>query len=82
MTVHEMELKMPAAEFQQWIEYSRVEPFNVAEVQMAGLMSMASSYMGASNPPKEFMISHASEVKEEEGPLKGSALEDYLKGII
>jgi len=83
MTVHELSYRMPASELAEWVEYSRVEPFNVAEVQMAGLLSMVSSYLGGSAGPEEFMVSRAAvPIVEESVPITGEALESYLKGII
>jgi len=84
--VRELELTLTPEEYRSWIVFTSHEPLNVAEVQMAGLLHLVSSYMGNDCAPSDFMLSsHKSAVKDDanEGePLTGKALENYIKGII
>jgi len=59
--------------------FSRSDPGNSTEVQLATLIHLISSYLGIKGDPGDYMVT--SGYKKEETSLSGAALDSYIKGM-
>ena len=65
VSVREIEEEMSISEYKEYQMYFQQNPFqsDIAEIQMAQLMTMASSYMGGKHKADDFMVGNKFKIK-------------------
>lgn len=70
---------MSAHEFRGWLEYSREEPLESTEIQLAMLTTMVNNGLGGKGQLKSFLPGNRG--AKAEIPLTPEQMNDYLKGM-
>lgn len=80
-TVEELENSMSYSEYTDWIEYSRYEPLQANEIQLAVISSLITATGGKPIPMNDFMPSTDELKSNKPEKMDGKLLDQAIRGM-